>query len=62
MYKMSKRSLAIRLAIVPLVIPLWFVGLIILTLSLIFEKLGDVVEYCRDKFEDWVNRIAPLGK
>lgn len=62
MYKMSKRSLAIRLAMVPVVIPLWFVGLIILTLSLIFEKLWYAIDYCRDKFEDWVNRIAPLGK
>lgn len=60
MYKMSKRSLVIRVLLLPIFLPLWLVGLVILTLNLLFEKLWDVVDYSRDKFMSWVNRIAPL--
>ena len=57
---MSKRSAAIRVLILPLFIPLWAIGLVILLLNLTFDKLWDVVDKLRDKFESWVNRIAPL--
>lgn len=60
MYKMSKRSLAIRITLLPIFLPLWIIGLIILILNLTFERLWDVVDYSRDKFMSWVNRIAPL--
>lgn len=60
MYPMSKKSLAIRIALLPVVIPLYLIGLIILLLNLLFEKLWDVVDVTRDKFMSWVNRIAPL--
>lgn len=60
MYKMSKRSAAIRVFIMPLFLPLWAIGLVILLLNLTFDKLWDAVDKLRDKFESWVNRIAPL--
>lgn len=60
MYKMSKRSVAIRVLILPLFIPLWAIGLVILLLNLVFDKLWDVVDKLRDRFESWVNRVAPL--
>ena len=57
---MSKRSAAIRVFIMPLFLPLWAIGLVILLLNLTFDKLWDAVDKLRDKFESWVNRIAPL--
>lgn len=60
MYKMSKRSVAIRALIVPLFLPLWAIGMAILLLNLTFDKLWDVVDKLRDRLESWVNRVAPL--
>lgn len=60
MYKMSKRSAAIRVLIMPLFLSLWAIGLVILLLNLTFDKLWDVVDKLRDRFESWVNRVAPL--
>lgn len=60
MYKMRGRSKIIRLLIFPLWLPLWAVGLLILILNLTFEHLWGGVDFLRDKFESWVNRIAPL--
>lgn len=57
---MSKRSAAIRVLIMPLFLPLWAIGLVILLLNLTFDKLWDVVDKLRDRFESWVNRVAPL--
>ena len=57
---MNKRSAAIRLLIMPLFLPLWAIGLTILLLNLTFDKLWDVVDKLRDRFESWVNRVAPL--
>lgn len=60
MYPMSKRSKIIRWSLLPLWLPLWVIGLVILILNLTFEKLWYVVDFLRDKFESWVNNIAPL--
>lgn len=60
MYPMSKRSKIIRWLLLPLWLPLWVIGLVILILNLTFEKLWYVVDFLRDKFESWVNDIAPL--
>lgn len=60
MYPMSRRSKIIRWSLLPLWLPLWFIGLVILILNLTFEKLWYVVDFLRDKFESWVNDIAPL--
>ena len=60
MYPMSRRSKIIRWSLLPLWLPLWAIGLVILILNLTFEKLWYVVDFLRDKFESWVNDIAPL--
>lgn len=60
MYPMSRRSKIIRWSLLPLWLPLWVIGLVILILNLTFEKLWYVVDFLRDKFESWVNNIAPL--
>lgn len=60
MYPMSRRSKIIRWSLLPLWLPLWVIGLVILILNLTFEKLWYVVDFLRDKFESWVNDIAPL--
>lgn len=60
MYQMSRRSKIIRWSLMPLWLPLWVIGLVILILNLTFEKLWYVVDFLRDKFESWVNDIAPL--
>lgn len=57
---MSKRSAAIRVLIMPLFLPLWAIGLVILLLNLAFDKLWDVVDKLRDRLKSWVNRVAPL--
>ena len=57
---MSKRSAAIRVLIMPLFLPLLAIGLVIMLLNLTFDKLWDAVDKLRDKFESWVNRVAPL--
>ena len=60
MYPMSRRSKIIRWSLLPLWLPLWVIGLVILILNLTFEKLWYVVDFLRDKFESWINDIAPL--
>ena len=60
MYPMSKKSLAIRIVLLTVVLPLCLIGLVILILNLTFEYLWDVVDSLRDRFMNWVNRIAPL--
>lgn len=60
MYRMSGKSKLIRLSLLPLWIPFWVVGLVILTLNLAFDKLWIFVDTARDRFESWVNKIAPL--
>lgn len=60
MYPMNRRSKIIRWSLLPLWLPLWAIGLVILILNLTFEKLWYVVDFLRDKFESWVNDIAPL--
>ena len=60
MYPMGRRSKIIRWSLLPLWLPLWVIGLVILILNLTFEKLWYVVDFLRDKFESWVNDIAPL--
>lgn len=61
MYPMSKKSLAIRIALLPVFLPLYLIGLVILILNLTFEYLWGVVDNLRDRFMSWVDRIAPLG-
>ena len=60
MYPMSKKSLAIRIALLPAFLPLYLIGLVILIINLTFEYLWDVVDNLRDRFMSWVDRIAPL--
>lgn len=60
MYPMSKRSLAIRVALLPVVIPIYLIGLTVLILNLLFEYLWDKVDTLRDKFMAWVTKVAPL--
>lgn len=60
MYRMSKKSLAIRIALLPVWIVLWVVGGITYLLSDFFEFIWDCMDSLMDKFMNWVNRIAPL--
>lgn len=60
MYLMSKKSLAIRIALLPVYVVLWFFGGIALTAYYLTEKLWNFLDKLTDKFESWVHRIAPL--
>ena len=60
MYRMSKKSLAIRIALLPVWIVLWVVGGITYLLNDFFEFIWDCMDSLMDKFMSWVNRIAPL--
>lgn len=60
MYKMSKRSLAIRVLLLPVYVVLWIVVGITYLLSDFFEFIWDCMDSLMDKFMSWVNRIAPL--
>lgn len=57
---MSKKSLAIRIALLPVWIVLWIVGGITYLLSDFFEFIWGCMDSLMDKFMSWVNRIAPL--
>ena len=60
MYKMGKRSLAIRIALLPIWVVLWVVGGICYLLVESFEFIWERMDNFMDKFMAWVNRIAPL--
>lgn len=60
MYRMSKKSLAIRIAVLPVYLVLWFFDGIAGALSYLAEKLWDFMDSLMDKFESWINRVAPL--
>lgn len=60
MYPMSKKSLAIRIALLPVYIVLWVLGGITYLLSDFFEFIRDCMDNLMDKFMNWVNRLAPL--
>lgn len=60
MYHMSKKSLAIRVALLPVWIVLWVVVGITYVLSNFLEFIWDCMDNHMDKFMSWVNRIAPL--
>lgn len=62
MYQMSKRSLVIRIALLPVYIVLWFLGSIALTAYYLTEKLWNFLDKLMYKFEAWVHKIAPLDK
>lgn len=62
MYRMSKKSLAIRIALLPVWLVLWVVRSITYLLSDFFEFIWDCMDSLMDKFMSWVNRIAPLDK
>lgn len=62
MYPMSKKSLAIRIALAPVYVILWVVRRITYLLSDFFEFIWDCMDSLMDKFMSWVNRIAPLDK
>lgn len=58
--KMSKKSKAIRICLLPIWILIWFVGGIGLGLAYFFEAIWSGMDKVRDKFEEWVNNIAPV--
>lgn len=62
MYPMSKRSKAIRIALLPVWLVIWIVGGVALGLAYLFEGIWNGMDKLRDKFEEWVNNIAPLDK
>lgn len=60
MYPMSKRSLLIRIALLPVYVALWFFGGIIALISYIAEKAWNFMDRLMDKFMAWVTKVAPL--
>lgn len=60
MYPMTNRSLVIRIVLLPVYVVLWILGGIALTAYYLTEKLWNFLDKLMDKFEAWVNRIAPL--
>lgn len=61
MYKMKTRSKVIRLALLPVWLTVWLVGGAAMVLAYIFNGMWETMDKLRDKFESWVNDIAPLG-
>lgn len=60
MYKMSKRSKIIRIALLPAWLIIWLVGAVAMVLAYIFDGVYNAMDKLRDKFESWANDIAPL--
>lgn len=60
MYRMSKRSKAIRILLLPVWLCIFLTGLPLLGLTYTFDYLWQRIDMIRDKFEAWVNKIAPL--
>lgn len=62
MYRMSKKSLAIRISLLPVWLVIWMVGGIALAFAYIFEGIWNGMDKLRDKFEEWINNVAPLDR
>ena len=62
MYPMSKKSKVIRISLLPIWLVIWMVGGIALAFAYIFEGIWNGMDKLRDKFEEWVNNVAPLDK
>lgn len=62
MYQMSKRSLVIRIVLLPVYIVLWFLNGIALTTYFLTEKLWNFLDKLMHKFETWTDKIAPLDE
>lgn len=60
MYQMGKRSLVIRIVLLPVYVVLWFLGGIAIAANYVTENVWNFLDKLMDKFEAWVNRIAPL--
>lgn len=59
---MNKKSIFIRVILLPLYLILWTLGLLAIIGSFIFNELYDKMDYIRDLFQMWVDKIAPLDK
>lgn len=62
MYPMSTKSKVIRISLLPVWLVIWIVGGTTLAFAYIFEGIWNGMDKLRDKFEEWVNNIAPLDK
>lgn len=59
---MNKKSIFIRVILFPIYLILWTLGLLAIVGSFIFNELYDKMDYIRDLFQMWVDKIAPLDK
>lgn len=60
MYPMSRRSKTIRIALLPVWLIVWLVGGVAMVLAYVFNGVWETMDKLRDKFESWVNNVAPL--
>lgn len=60
MYRMSTNSKVIRISLLPVWLVIWMVGGIALVFAYVFEGIWSGMDKLRDKFEGWVNSVAPL--
>ncbi|BBK09245.1 hypothetical protein [Klebsiella phage 05F01] len=57
---MNKKSIFIRVILFPVYLILWTLGLLAIIGSFIFNEFYDKMDYIRDLFQMWVDKIAPL--
>ncbi|EFO8707805.1 hypothetical protein HPM00_004175 [Salmonella enterica] len=57
---MSRRSKTIRIALLPVWLIVWLVGGVAMVLAYVFNGVWETMDKLRDKFESWVNNVAPL--
>lgn len=62
MYRMSIKSKVIRISLLPVWLVIWMVGGTALAFAYLFEGIWNGMDKLRDKFEEWVNNVAPLDK
>ncbi len=60
MYPMSRRSKTIRIALLPVWLIVWLAGGAAMVLAYVFNGVWETMDKLRDKFESWVNNVAPL--
>lgn len=59
---MNKKSIFIRVILFPVYLILWTLGLLAIIGSFIFNEFFDKMDYIRDLFQMWVDKIAPLDE
>lgn len=58
----NKKYIFIRIIVLPIYLILWTLGLLAIIGSFIFNEFFDKIDYIRDLFQMWVDKIAPLDE